>query len=183
MDPIPGNIVRFMQANIESLEQLELLRVLSEQPDREWEMEPLGREAQAGPQVAAHLIALSARGLVTVVTTGGKTSYRHGGRIAIMHDQQPKLLPAEKFADFKGPAPFLPKSPGHHQQWIEACKTGSRTGSNSAYAAPFTEIVLLGNVAFRAGATIEFDPATIKVTNAPAANQYLTRSYRKGWEL
>ena len=81
------------------------------------------------------------------------------GRIAIQHDQEPQLLPKEKFADFKGPDPYLPKSPGHHQQWIEACKTGSRTGSSFAYAGPFTEIVLLGNVAFRAGATIEFDPA------------------------
>ncbi len=105
------------------------------------------------------------------------------GRIAIAHDGQPKLLPEEKFADFKGPDPYLPKSPGHHQQWIAACKTGSRTGSNFAYAGPFTEIVLLGNVAYRAGAMIEFDPAQMKVTNLPAANQYLSKSYRKGWEV
>ncbi len=62
--------------------------------------------------------------------------------------------PEEKFADFKSPDPFLPRSPGHHQQWIEACKTGSRTGSNFQYAGPFTEIVLLGNVAYRVGQTI-----------------------------
>lgn len=105
------------------------------------------------------------------------------GRIAIAHDQQPKLLPEDQFADFKGPEPFLPKSPGHHQQWIDACKTGSRTGSNFAYAGPFTEIVLLGNVAYRVGATIEFDPAKLKVTNIAEANQYLSKSYRKGWEV
>lgn len=105
------------------------------------------------------------------------------GRIAIAHDGQPKLLPAEKFADFKGPEPFLPKSPGHHAQWIAACKTGSRTGSHFGYAGPFTEIVLLGNVAYRVGATIEFDPAKLKVTNIAEANQYLTKPYRKGWEL
>lgn len=104
------------------------------------------------------------------------------GRIAIAHDGQPKLLPAEKFADFKGPAPYLPPSPGHHAQWIAACKTGSRTGSNFAYAGPFTEIVLLGNVAYRAGTTIEFDPAAMKITNHAAANQYLSKSYRLGWE-
>lgn len=105
------------------------------------------------------------------------------GRIAIEHDKFPQLLPAEKFADFKGPEPTLPKSPGHHQQWIEACKTGSRTGSNFQYAGPFTEIVLLGNVAYCSGETIEYDPATMKVTNVPAANALLSKSYRKGWEL
>lgn len=105
------------------------------------------------------------------------------GRIAIEHDKFPKLLPEEQYRDFKGPEPFLPKSPGHHQQWIEACKTGSLTGSNFQYAGPFTEIVLLGNVAYRVGQTIEFDPATMKVTNVSAANELLSKSYRKGWEV
>ena len=105
------------------------------------------------------------------------------GRIAIQHGGEPKLLPEEQFADFKGPEPYLPKSPGHHQQWIEACKTGSRTGSPFSYAGPFTEIVLLGNVAYRVGTTIEFDPATMKVTNVAQANQYLSKPYRKGWEI
>ncbi len=105
------------------------------------------------------------------------------GRIAIQHGQSPKLLPEDQFKDFKGPEPFLPKSPGHHRQWIEACKHGTRTGSSFAYAGPFTEIVLLGNVAFRVGETIEFDPEKMKVTNVASANEYLGKSYRKGWEI
>jgi len=105
------------------------------------------------------------------------------GRIAIAHGGAPKLLPTDQFADFKGPDPYLPKSPGHHRQWIEACKTGSRTGSPFTYAGPFTETVLLGNVAYRVGQTIEFDPATMKITNVPEANHYLAKSYRAGWEV
>ncbi|MCA9059538.1 MAG: gfo/Idh/MocA family oxidoreductase, partial [Planctomycetaceae bacterium] len=105
------------------------------------------------------------------------------GRIAIQHDGFPKLLPEEQFADVKAPEPFLPASPGHHQQWINACKTGSATGSPFSYAAPFTETVLLGNVAYRTGETIEFDPESGKVTNVAAANQYLSKTYRKGWEI
>ncbi len=105
------------------------------------------------------------------------------GRIAIAHDGQPKLLPEDQFADFKGPEPCLPKSPGHHAQWIAACKTGSRTGSNFGYSGPFTEIVLLGNVAFRVGTTIGFDPATGKIANAPKSEQFLAKPYRKGWEV
>ena len=30
---------------------------------------------------------------------------------------------------------------------------------------------------------IEYDAANMRVTNIPEANQYLTRQYRKGWEL
>lgn len=105
------------------------------------------------------------------------------GRIAIQHDSYPKLLPEADFKDFKPPAPFLQASPGHHQQWINACKTGSATGSSFHYAAPFTETVLLGNVAYRVGQTIQFDPATGKVTNLESANQFLSKSYRKGWEI
>jgi predicted dehydrogenase len=105
------------------------------------------------------------------------------GRLAIAHDGQPKLLMADKFAGEKEPEPYLPKSPGHHQQWIDACKTGSRTGSNFAYAGPFTEIVLLGNVAYRTGEPIEYDPETMKVTNVAKANELLTKTYRKGWEV
>jgi len=98
------------------------------------------------------------------------------GKIAIAHDGMPKLLPEEQFKDFKGPDPFLPKSPGHHAQWLAACKTGSKTGSNFGYAGPFTEIVLLGNVAYRVGKTIEYDPATMKVTNIREANALQQRT-------
>ncbi len=105
------------------------------------------------------------------------------GRIAIAHDGYPKLLPEKDFEGFKAPAAYLPASPGHHQQWINACKTGSPTGSPFSYAAPFTETVLLGNVAYRTGQTIEFDPSTGKVTNLETANQYLGKAYRKGWEI
>lgn len=105
------------------------------------------------------------------------------GRIAIAHNEMPKLLPEKRFADFKPPQPFLPPSPGHHQQWINACKSGTPTGSNFGYAGPFTEIVLLGNIAFRVGEMIEYDPATMKITNVPAANALLTKEYRSGFEV
>jgi predicted dehydrogenase len=105
------------------------------------------------------------------------------GKIAIQHDQQPVLLPEENFKDFTGPEPFLPRSPGHHQQWIEACKTGGRTGSNFKYAGPFTEVVLLGNVAYRIGKPITYDPKAGRVVDVMEANQFLSKEYRKGWEV
>jgi hypothetical protein len=43
--------------------------------------------------------------------------------------------------------------------------------------------VLLGNVAYRVGKTIEYDPASMKVTNVQEANAFLSKEYRKGWDI
>jgi predicted dehydrogenase len=95
-----------------------------------------------------------------------------------------KLFPEEKFVDVESQVkPTLPKSPGHHAEWIEACKGGTAALSNFAYASNLTESVLLGNVAFRAGKKIEWDSANLKVTNCPEAAQLIKREYRKGWEV
>jgi hypothetical protein len=43
--------------------------------------------------------------------------------------------------------------------------------------------MLLGIVALRAGGKIDYDAATMSITNIKAANQYLTRDYRGGWSM
>jgi len=93
------------------------------------------------------------------------------------------LLPENKFADFKRPDPSIPKSIGHHSEWIKACRTGSPTTCNFNYSGALAETVLLGNVAYRSGSRIEWDAANLKVTNAPEANRFIRREYRPGWSL
>ncbi|MEY4565429.1 MAG: Inositol 2-dehydrogenase [Planctomycetota bacterium] len=120
------------------------------------------------------------------------------GMIAIAHDGFPKLLPADKFDGFKVPEPYLPASPGHHRQWIDAAKGNGKASSSFDYAGPFTEVVLLGNIAYRTGLTIVYDPDKGRVREAKptqatppaianravdAANELLAKEYRKGWEV
>jgi predicted dehydrogenase len=93
------------------------------------------------------------------------------------------LRPESQFAEFNRPAPTIPKSVGHHQEWIAAAKTGSTTTCNFDYAGALTETVLLGNVAHRSGQRIEWDAANLAIPNAPEAEQYLQREYRAGWTL
>ena len=93
------------------------------------------------------------------------------------------LLPENKFADFKGPDPFIPRSPGHHEDWIAACKGGPATLSNFEYAGLLTEANHLGNVAYRAEKKIQWDTKEMRATNAPNAEQFIKRDYRKGWKL
>ena len=93
-----------------------------------------------------------------------------------------RLLPEPSFAGFKA-ARSIPASVGHYEEWIQACKHGTPTTCNFDYAGALTEAVLLGNVAYRTGRRLLWDAASLRATNVPAAEHYLRREYRKGWEL
>lgn len=93
------------------------------------------------------------------------------------------LLPEDKFKDFKRPEPFLPPSPGHFEEWLAACRTGQPTGSNFAYAAKLTIANHLGNVAYRVGKKLEWDPVGLRARNAPEADRLIRKQYRQGWKL
>ena len=93
------------------------------------------------------------------------------------------LLPEADFKDFKPHDPFIPSSPGHHEEWIAACKTGSPTGSNFDYGGALTEANHLGNVAYRLGRKLEWDPVNLRVKNFPDADRLIRKHYRAGWAL
>jgi predicted dehydrogenase len=95
----------------------------------------------------------------------------------------PRIIPESKMKAYKVPPKTLPRSPGHHNEWVEACKGGKPAGSNFEFASLLTQVVLLGNVALRAGKKLSWDGANMKVTNDSEANNYLHRSYREGWTL
>jgi hypothetical protein len=67
--------------------------------------------------------------------------------------------------------------------WVQAVKTGQQSPGSFLNAGPITDAVNLAAVALRAGKKVLFDSASMTITNAPEANQYLRREYRKGWEL
>lgn len=88
-------------------------------------------------------------------------------------------------ADYKAPDPFLPRIPNadHYLNWLTACKGGEPASSNFEYSCPFTEVVLLGNLAIRMETKVMWDGKNTKVTNIPEANELLHIPYRSGWEL
>ena len=71
------------------------------------------------------------------------------------------LLPEDKFANFTPPKQWIPKSLGHHAEWVHACKTGDPTTCHFGYSGPLTEANHLGNVAFRAGRKLEWNAKEI----------------------
>ena len=95
-----------------------------------------------------------------------------------------KLFPQEKYADYKPPEQTIPRSIGHHAEWIKACKDGTQnTTCNFDYSGALTETVLLGNVAYRTGKSLDWDAKKLKATNCPEADVYISKEYRKGWEV
>ena len=81
------------------------------------------------------------------------------------------------------PPKTIPSSIGHHREWIEAVKARGPTTCSFDYSGALAETVLLGNVAYRAGARIEWDDRELRVKNVPEAMRYIRREYREGWTL
>ncbi len=94
-----------------------------------------------------------------------------------------RLFPQEQFAGYRPPAPTIPRSIGHHAEWLRACKQGTATTCNFDYSGPLTETVLLGNVAYRTGKPLLWDADSLRATNCPEAAQLVHKTYRPGWEV
>jgi len=91
------------------------------------------------------------------------------------------LSPSASFADHQPPKRSIPKSLGHHAEWLHACKTGEPTTCNFDYSGALIEHNLLGNVAHRAGKKLEWDAAKMTAKGAPEVSRFLTKTYRKEW--
>jgi len=107
--------------------------------------------------------------------------------LALPNPEIEPILEAQKSGslDSRRPDPF-------QTEWLDACKgkyngvlhgTSSKTHCDFDYSGTMIEQMLLGLVAHRAEKRLEYDPATGRVTNASEANDYLKRTYRKGWPL
>jgi len=95
---------------------------------------------------------------------------------------RPGVFAIEANLHDRPPAPTLPRSPGHHAEWIRACKGGPAAMSNFDYAGPLTKMALLGNVAIRAGERVTWNSAELRAT-PDSAKRFIRREYRKGWTL
>lgn len=125
-----------------------------------------------------------------------------GKMMADCYGENPRLLPTKLMKEVALPAPSLARVPeGHYLQWVNACMKGfgnATTSSNFDYAGPFTESVLMGNLALRSynirrqnggdssypgRKKLLWDAKNMKITNFDEANQFVKREYASGWSL
>jgi hypothetical protein len=112
-----------------------------------------------------------------------------GERGILMHEtygRNPRLFPVELEEEARAvPQSYDRIEESHEMNWANACRGVGHATSPFSYAAPLTEVMLLGLVALRAGQgfKMEYDGPSMRVTNYEAANRLLEREYREGWSL
>jgi predicted dehydrogenase len=93
------------------------------------------------------------------------------------------LLPEQDFADYVPPEPWLPRVASHYADWLDACRNGTQASADFEYSGRLTEANHLGNVAYRVGKKLHWDPVAMRATNAPEADPLICPPRRAGWEL
>ncbi|WP_338868829.1 Gfo/Idh/MocA family oxidoreductase [Spirosoma sp. SC4-14] len=128
-----------------------------------------------------------------------------GKLMADCYGANPRLLPLKANESLTIPE-TIARVPNedHYLQWVNACIAGYGKGVTSSpfeYAAPFTESILIGNLALRSWMLrdnpsakrsaeryngrkkLYYDAPNMKITNYDLANQFVKRDYRDGWNL
>jgi predicted dehydrogenase len=89
---------------------------------------------------------------------------------------------------FKEPVPTLPRSPGHHREFLNAIKSREHCSCDWEYGHRLTSAVLLGNVALKSEKKIRWDATRELCVDSAGrpdadANRFLGREYRAPWKL
>ena len=106
-----------------------------------------------------------------------------GKLLASATGQNPRLIPEAKMKSYKRPPQSLPRSIGHYEEWVAACKGGPAAGADFSYGGPLTEIVLLGNIAVRTRRRLNWEKKTGRFIDDNEANAFLKEPYFHGWSI
>ena len=118
---------------------------------------------------------LPARGVMFVGSDGFMVCGGAGGT--------PTLYPESRRDEFEVPEPSIPRSAGHHRDWVDAIRGGKPASSHFGVAAALNEITLLGVAAVRAQRRLRYDPANMRFIDDEDATKLLSGNYRSGWTL
>ena len=107
-----------------------------------------------------------------------------GKILAGFEGEDPEIIPSRLMEAYQGEKVLPERERGPRSNtWAAAIKDDKESPGSFKYASTVTEAINLGAVALRAGKRVEYDSEHMKITNDEEANKYLTREYRKGWEI
>jgi hypothetical protein len=100
-------------------------------------------------------------------------------------NESPRLIPESAMKNYLNgqELPAVPRTQNNDDLWIDAFKNRTQSPGSFLYAGAVSETINLGAVALRSRKKVIYDSAKMEITNLPQANKFLTREYRKGWEL
>lgn len=125
------------------------------------------------------------------------------GKMIGNYSKLPIILPTSRMPELEALPKTIERIPeGHYVDWVNACIKGygnAKVSSPFEYAGPFTEAVLMGNLAIRSyqlqvkdsdgranfpgRKKLYWDAKNMKITNFDEANAFVMREYRDGWTL
>ena len=96
-----------------------------------------------------------------------------------------RIIPEAKHKAFPVPEKKIPRIEklSHQGDFLRGVRGVQEPCANFGYSAGLTEMVLLGNLAIKAGVGKKVEWDGNKCTNMPEVNKFLKRDYRKGWEI
>ena len=106
-----------------------------------------------------------------------------GKILAGFHGSEPRLIPQAAMDRFQPPEQTLPRPAEELEQWVQACQGGPSSDASFEKVYPFSEAILLGNIALRVPGKLLWDADATRFIDAPEADALMTRAYREGWEL
>jgi len=121
------------------------------------------------------------------------------GKMIGNYSKQPMLLPTSRMDEVEALPKTLKRIPeGHYVDWVNACMKGygnAECASSFDYAGPFTEAVIMGNLAIRSyqlqdknknypgRKKLYWDAKNMKITNFDEANAFVMSEFRDGWKI
>jgi predicted dehydrogenase len=77
----------------------------------------------------------------------------------------------------------LPKSPGHHRNWLDCIRSRKRPLADVEIGARSVSICILGNLAYWNNRRLRWDPSKWEFVDDAEANRWLDRERRDPWKL
>lgn len=110
--------------------------------------------------------------------------YFHGINGTLFSDYGKHEIVAE--GDLLGPVvpvETIPPSPGHEREWLDCIRSRQQPSCNPDYHVGIDMAIALGNLAYRLGRSVRFDPATERIVGDPEAAAMARPKYRAPWQF
>ena len=117
----------------------------------------------------------------TALPKSGSLIIGEMGTLVLPHVDEPRFYPEENYPQG---SIEVADDLNHYHGFVNGCISGRQPSDGFDYGGPLTEAVQLGNIASRfKGETLNWDAEKLRVTNLKAANKFVSRKYRRGWEI
>ncbi len=111
--------------------------------------------------------------------------YFHGVNGTLYSDYSSFKIVAEgdRLTDTSPPEKSIPPSPGHEREWLDAIKTRQQPSCSVFYHTRIDIPIILGNLSYRLGRSIRFDPQTESIVGDEEAARLAVPEYRSPWKF